>query len=206
MRNEDRAAFIEHPGPWGPIMLAATDHGLCGLALLSQPVAFRDEMSRRSAVALEPVTPRTGAARLLDSARLQLDEYFAGKRQAFEIPIDLRVRTAWDHEVLAGVRTVRFGEVIGYGELARRIGRRGAARAVGGSLGRNPIGLLVPCHRVIAGDGALGGYGADWYGTRDERLAVKRALLGLEGVTLRDGPRAPLARRPRAHASPTRVA
>ena len=68
--------------------------------------------------------------------------------------------------------------------MAAIVGSPGAARAVGGAVGRNPIGLLVPCHRVIAGDGSIGGYGGDWWGTREERVAVKRTLLDLEGVLL----------------------
>jgi methylated-DNA-[protein]-cysteine S-methyltransferase len=184
MLKLDGAAFTQHPGPWGPIMLAATDRGLCGLALLSHPDAFRAEMARRSEVTLEPSAPATAATRILDAARTQLDGYFSGRRRIFDLHLDLRVRSAWDRHVLAGVRTIGFGEVIGYGELACRIGRRGAARAVGGSLGRNPIALLVPCHRVIAGDGGLGGYGADWFGSAEDRLAVKRALLVLEGAPI----------------------
>ena len=74
------------------------------------------------------------------------------------------------------------GETASYGEVARRIGRTGAARAVGGAVGRNPVGLLIPCHRVIAGDGSLGGYGVAAYGGREAALAVKRELLALEGV------------------------
>ena len=74
-----------------------------------------------------------------------------------------------------------------YGRLARAIGRPGAARAVGGSVGRNPIGLVIPCHRVIAGDGSIGGYGGSWFGDRDALLAVKRELLSLEGVHLSAG-------------------
>ncbi len=86
--------------------------------------------------------------------------------------------------MLAGVRTLGWGEVTSYGRLARSIGRRGAARAVGGSVGRNPIGLAIPCHRVIAGDGTIGGYGGDWFGSRDDLLAIKRELLEREGVHL----------------------
>jgi O-6-methylguanine DNA methyltransferase len=74
--------------------------------------------------------------------------------------------------------------VTSYGRLAGAIGRRGAARAVGGAVGRNPIGLAIPCHRVIAGDGTIGGYGGDLFGSRDELLDIKRELLSLEGVTL----------------------
>jgi O-6-methylguanine DNA methyltransferase len=86
--------------------------------------------------------------------------------------------------VLEAVRRVPLGQVTSYGRLARAIGRPGAARAVGGALGRNPIGLAIPCHRVIAGDGSLGGYGGDRWGSREDLLALKRALLEHEGVTL----------------------
>jgi methylated-DNA-[protein]-cysteine S-methyltransferase len=100
------------------------------------------------------------------------------------LPLDLADRGEWDRNVLAGVRTLGWGEVTSYGRLARSIGRRGAARAVGGSVGRNPIGLAIPCHRVIAGDGTIGGYGGDWFGSRDTLLSIKRELLAREGVSL----------------------
>ena len=90
--------------------------------------------------------------------------------------------------MLHGVLGIAHGSVAGYGEVARMVGRPGAARAVGGAVGRNPIEILVPCHRVIAGDGTIGGYGGGWYSSRDERLAIKRALLKLEGVALVDDP------------------
>ena len=101
-----------------------------------------------------------------------------------DVPVDLRDRPDWDRQVLAAVRDIPFGETASYGEVARRIGRRGAARAVGGAVGRNPITLLIPCHRVIAADGTLGGYGGDGWGGREERLAIKRDLLLREGVTV----------------------
>jgi O-6-methylguanine DNA methyltransferase len=85
------------------------------------------------------------------------------------------------------VRAIPRGQTAGYGEVARRIGRPGAARAVGGAVGRNPVGLLVPCHRVIAADGTLGGYGAAAWGGREAALAVKRELLLLEGVRVDAG-------------------
>jgi methylated-DNA-[protein]-cysteine S-methyltransferase len=90
----------------------------------------------------------------------------------------------WDRAVLSGVRRVPFGEVTSYGRLATAVGRRGAARAVGGAVGRNPVGLLIPCHRVIAGDGSLGGYGGSWFGSREELLALKSQLLAHEGVSI----------------------
>ena len=94
------------------------------------------------------------------------------------------MRSAWDEAVLRQVRRIGWGEVTSYGRVARAIGRRGAARAVGGAVGRNPIGLAIPCHRVLAGDGSIGGYGGDWFGSREELLDIKRELLRLEGVGL----------------------
>ncbi|HSO30174.1 MAG TPA: MGMT family protein [Candidatus Sulfomarinibacteraceae bacterium] len=102
------------------------------------------------------------------------------------LPLDLEDRPAWDRAVLDAVRAIPRGETRSYGEIARAIGRPGAARAVGGAVGRNPISLLIPCHRVIAGDGTLGGYGGDAWGSRDERLALKRELLLREGITVRN--------------------
>ena len=77
-----------------------------------------------------------------------------------------------------------WGSTVSYGEIARRIGAPRAARAVGGAVGRNPIGLLIPCHRVIAADGTIGGYGGDAWGSREDRLEIKRELLAREGVTV----------------------
>jgi methylated-DNA-[protein]-cysteine S-methyltransferase len=82
------------------------------------------------------------------------------------------------------VRGIPYGQVTSYGRLAGLVGSRGAARAAGSAVGRNPIGLLVPCHRVIAGDGTIGGYGGSWWGGREQLLAIKRELLTLEGVRL----------------------
>ena len=84
-----------------------------------------------------------------------------------DLPVDLADRPAWDRLVLEAVRAIPRGHTAAYGEVARRIGRPGAARAVGGAVGRNPVGLLIPCHRVIAGDGSLGGYGAAAWGGRE---------------------------------------
>ena len=86
---------------------------------------------------------------------------------------------SWDRRVLEGARTLRRGEVTSYGRLARRVGAPGAARAVGAALGRNPYWLLIPCHRVVAGDGSIGGYGGG-----PDALDVKRDLLALEGVSV----------------------
>jgi O-6-methylguanine DNA methyltransferase len=98
--------------------------------------------------------------------------------------VDLADRPAWDRAVLGAVRRIGWGETASYGEIARMVGSPRAARAVGGALGRNPVTLLIPCHRIIAADGTIGGYGG--FG-RDGRLAAlerKRALLLREGVTV----------------------
>ena len=113
-------------------------------------------------------------------------ELLAGGAPAMDvIPVDLGDRPEWDRLVLGAVRSIPRGTTASYGEVARRIGRPGAARAVGGAVGRNPVGLLIPCHRVIAGDGTLGGYGAAAWGGVEAALDLKRALLALEGVEIR---------------------
>ena len=104
------------------------------------------------------------------------------------VPIDIEDRPAWDRAVLEAVRAIPRGTVRSYGEIARAIGRPGAARAVGGAVGRNPVGLLVPCHRVVAGDGTLGGYGGGWWGEGERLLDLKAELLAHEGIVL---PRSP---------------
>ena len=108
----------------------------------------------------------------------------AGPRSSRRCRSISAIASAWDEAVLGQVRRIGWGEVTSYGRVARAIGRRGAARAVGGAVGRNPIGLAIPCHRVIAGDGSIGGYGGDWFGSREELLDIKRELLGCEGVGL----------------------
>ena len=115
----------------------------------------------------------------------QIGEWFSGERRSFELPIDLRV-SEWDRRVLTGATRLQYGETASYGELARHVGKPGAARAVGGAMGRNPVPILIPCHRVIAGDGTLGGYGGSNYADRRASLAIKRRLLTIEGTTVRE--------------------
>lgn len=106
----------------------------------------------------------------------QLDEYFVGRRAAFDLPLRLR-GTPFRLQVWAALRTIPFGQTLTYGELARRLDRPGAARAVGGACGDNPVPLVVPCHRVVASRG-LGG----WSGPP----GLKEALLDLESSALGD--------------------
>ena len=115
------------------------------------------------------------AARDLITAR-QLGEYFAGKRQAFELSIDFSLSAGFEQRVLRSLAAVKFGEVISYGALAARAGSPGGARAVGGAMRRNPLPLVVPCHRVVAADGSLGGFTGG--------LHIKRELLRLEGQSV----------------------
>jgi methylated-DNA-[protein]-cysteine S-methyltransferase len=107
--------------------------------------------------------------------RRQLGEYFAGTRRAFELPLAPR-GTPFQRATWQELSDIPWGTAISYGELARRLGRPGGPRAVGQANGANPIPIVVPCHRVIAADGTLGGYGGG--------LELKRRLLALEGLTL----------------------
>jgi methylated-DNA-[protein]-cysteine S-methyltransferase len=178
-------AFAVIAAPWGPIHIAATERGIAAIELMTPTERFIASLESRLHRAVEPARFASGAAReLVEHAVAEVEAYLGGSRTAFDLAIDPGPRPAWDAAVFDGVRRVRWGEVTSYGRLARRIGRPGAARAVGGAVGRNPIALVVPCHRVIAGDGSIGGYGGAWWGTADEMLAVKRTLLQLEGIEL----------------------
>ena len=167
--------------PWGPVHVAASPTAVLGIAVLAPREPFTVDVARRTGR-----DEAAGAASpLLDQAVAAVESFLDGEPGPLEdLPLDLADRGPWDRAVLGGVRSIRWGEVTSYGRVARAIGRRGAARAVGGAVGRNPIGLAIPCHRVIAGDGTIGGYGGDWFGSRDELLAIKRELLQREGVAL----------------------
>jgi O-6-methylguanine DNA methyltransferase len=168
--------------PWGPIHLAADADGLVALEVLTTPEGFVGGLFRRLGEMPERSPGRT-VTRRLDEAVEAVEAHLGGDRHAVaQLPCVLRGLTAWDRRVLDAVRRIPWGEVASYGGLARAIGRPGAARAVGGAVGRNPIGLVVPCHRVIAGDGTLGGYGGLWSGEREALSAIKRQLLELEGT------------------------
>jgi methylated-DNA-[protein]-cysteine S-methyltransferase len=110
---------------------------------------------------------------VLKDTATQLEEYFAGQRTEFEVAMELD-GTAFQREVWAELSRIPYGETISYGELARRVGRPKGPRAVGQANGKNPIPIIVPCHRVLAGNG-IGGYGGG--------LPMKRSLLAVEGVT-----------------------
>ncbi len=166
--------------PWGPIHLAANADGVVALEVLTTPDAFASSVRRRLGEA--PGRGGPTVERQIEAAVRAVEAFLARDPAGLAgLPFRLYGLTAWDRLVLDGVRRIPWGEVTSYGRLARSIGRPGAARAVGAAVGRNPIGLIVPCHRVIAGDGSLGGYGGSWLADRDALLSVKRRLLALEG-------------------------
>jgi methylated-DNA-[protein]-cysteine S-methyltransferase len=114
-----------------------------------------------------------------DEIAMEIDEYFAGRRRRFTMPVDTSgVDAGFPHAVYEVLyRDVPFGETVSYGELAEMAGRPGAARAVGNAMSRNPLPIVVPCHRVVAAGGRIGGYGPSG-------IPTKRFLLALEGVEL----------------------
>ena len=116
-----------------------------------------------------------GDGEVLGSAAVQLQEYFAGSRTAFDVPLDL-VGTPFQRRAWLELAAIPFGSTISYGEQARRIGRPRAARAVGAANGRNPVPIVLPCHRVIGSGGALTGFGGG--------LDVKQVLLDHEAKVL----------------------
>ena len=184
----DRAAIrTTIAGPWGPLHVAATERGVVAVAWLTTIAAFDATLARRLAA---PVVDVTEAAAddprrvRLEAAVFALERFLEGTPRADGIEFDLADRPAWDRHVLGEVAAIPCGRTASYGDIARRIGAPRAARAVGGALGRNPIGLLIPCHRVIAADGTIGGYGGGAWGSHEERLRIKRDLLLREGVTV----------------------
>ena len=142
--------------PIGELLLVASDRGLRAVCF---PGWTRgpDEVE--------------GDSPVLDEAARQLDEYFAGTRTAFDLPLDL-VGTPFQVDAWHGLAEIPYGETVSYGEQARRLGKPDAVRAVGAANGRNPLPIVLPCHRVIGADGSLTGFGGG--------LHVKQALLDHE--------------------------
>ena len=151
--------------PVGELFVAVTDRGLARISY------FPDGM--------EDVLARTFGTRVLrsplDEVRRELDEYFAGERRDFDLPLDLRV-APFHAAVLAELARVPYGKTDTYGSLAAKAGKPRAARAVGTVMNRNPIPIVLPCHRIVGASGALTGYAGG--------LDVKRHLLQLEGAML----------------------
>jgi methylated-DNA-[protein]-cysteine S-methyltransferase len=168
--------------PWGAVHVAAWDRGVVACESLTPFVPFVARLERRlQATAVETAHP------VLDAAVDQLAAFLEYRRRTFDLPIDLADRPRWDQTVLRAVGDVAWGRVASYGQIARAIDRAGAARAVGGAVARSPIGIIVPCHRIVAADGSLGGYGGEGelgFGSREQGLRLKRELLLREGVDI----------------------
>jgi len=155
--------------PVGHLIVASTAAGVCLISWREQD-AVLDELARSfGARVLRSPTPVAPALR-------QLDEYFAGQRREFELTVDLSPLPGFQRHVLAELSGVPYGELLTYGALAARAGKPRAARAVGGALNRNPVPIVVPCHRIVGSDGSLVGYAGG--------LDRKRLLLELEGTLL----------------------
>jgi methylated-DNA-[protein]-cysteine S-methyltransferase len=154
--------------PVGDLLVAVTDRGLCRIAY--RPDDALDELSADFGVRVLRIPKR------VDRVRRELDEYFAGTRRDFDLETDLSPVPAFQREVLRELARVPFGQVTTYGALAAQVGRPRAARAVGGAMNRNPIPIVLPCHRVVGSNGKLVGYAGG--------LERKEALLRLEGAVL----------------------
>ena len=149
-----------YDGPQGRMLLVANDGGLCGVYFDGQKYLPQ----------IDPAWRRDTNATLRQAKR-ELAQYFGHERWRFEIALAPE-GTPFQRSVWKAISTVAFGETITYGELARRAGSPGSARAAGAATGRNPIGIVVPCHRIVGSDGSLTGYAGG--------LERKRALLALE--------------------------
>ena len=165
MSKRPSAATVD--SPIGRLHLAASSDGLTHLLFAASPVSNAEGDGTAA------------AARILAETRRQLTAYFAGRRRAFELPL-APAGTEFQLAVWRGLRDIPYGATLSYGELARRIGRPAAVRAVGAANGANPISIIVPCHRVIGQNRRLTGYGGG--------LPAKRKLLEIEGITM-DGDR-----------------
>lgn len=152
--------------PLGPLMLCARDTGLRGAWFVGQR-HFPD-------LTAPAVSTRPPAQPVLAQACTQLDEYFAGRRQQFNLPLDLSHGTPFQQQVWTALLAIGWGQTAHYGQLAQQLGRPQAARAVGLAVGRNPVSIIVPCHRVLGANGSLTGYAGG--------LERKQDLLQREGV------------------------
>jgi len=160
-------SYSQTESPLGAIWIAATPTGLCCIGLgEGQPDTFFTWISRHL-----PDMPLSADPAVLEPAAAQLDEYLAGRRQSFDLAIDVH-GTPFQNEVWTQLMGIPYGSTVTYGQIARRIGRPTASRAVGAAIGANPLPIVIPCHRVIGSKGALVGYGGG--------LKNKETLLKIE--------------------------
>jgi methylated-DNA-[protein]-cysteine S-methyltransferase len=152
--------------PLGPMLLAVSSRGLAGVWFINQQ--HFPTLSETGSWATDASQP------LLLEAACQLASYFHGDSRSFDVPLDLSAGTAFQQSVWRALTDIPPGTTQSYGTIAQRVGRPAAVRAVGAAIGRNPLGIVVPCHRVIGANGSLTGYAGG--------LDRKKALLALEGA------------------------
>ena len=155
--------------PLGPLLLAATEKGLVRIAFEREGFdAVLESLAQR-------ISPRVlEAPHRLDAAAVELDEYFAGRRHSFDVPLDFALSSGFRRSVQTSLLGIDYGRTRSYKEIAELVGSPRAVRAVGTACATNPLPILIPCHRVLRADGSLGGYrGGE---------AAKRFLLRLEGI------------------------
>jgi methylated-DNA-[protein]-cysteine S-methyltransferase len=162
--------FERHDSPLGRLVLGATDAGLVRVGL---PVEDEDAVLAELA---SRVSPRVLAASRgpLRDVRAQLDDYFAGRRRAFDVALDWRLTAGFRRAVLEATARIPFGRTASYRDVAARAGSPGATRAAGSALATNPLPIVVPCHRVLPSSGGVGQYRGG--------VAAKETLLRLEGA------------------------
>jgi methylated-DNA-[protein]-cysteine S-methyltransferase len=179
--REARYGYMDTPV--GPVLIAVSDRGVCEISYLGHHSADAAlcEIEERG---LYPVEKQLAIAPVIE----QLYEYFLGKRFTFTVPVDFGQMTPFTRLVLETTEQVPFGHVLTYGQIAQQIGQPGASRAVGNALGRNPIPVIVPCHRVVRSDGTMG-----WYTGGPQ---IKETLLRIEGVNFSHGEQLPLLTSP----------
>ena len=164
------AAYDIVDSPVGPLLVAASERGLLRVSFDPDPERELELLGRLAG-------PRVlRAPRAVDNVRRELDEYFEQRRDTFDLTLDLRDLTPFSVRVLAELALVPYGRTSTYGELAARAGKPGAARAVGTIMNRNPVPIVLPCHRIVGSTGALVGYGGG--------LERKEILLRLEGACI----------------------
>ncbi len=167
-RNLLDVAYDVADSPIGPLLVASTPRGLCEIAFDAEPEREVERLAARFG------TRVLHSPRPLARVRRELDQYFAGRRREFDLPVDIEWLPVFQRSVLEELARVPYGRTETYGSLAGLIGRPRAARAVGGALNRNPIPIVLPCHRVVGASGSATGYGGG--------LHRKEMLLKLEGA------------------------
>jgi methylated-DNA-[protein]-cysteine S-methyltransferase len=154
--------------PLGDLLVAVTDRGVCRIEFDPEPERDLESLARDFGLRV------LRAPKAVDESRRELTQYFEGSRTRFELPVDLRVAAEFRLRVMHELARVPYGSVTTYGALAAKAGRPAAARAVGTIMNRNPVPIVLPCHRVVGASGSLVGYGGG--------LERKERLLRLEGV------------------------